>query len=195
MKKIFIISALALAATFATAKDIQTLVVTTNPQMHCENCEAKIKGNLRFEKGVKKIVTNLEDKTVKIEYDAEKTTPEKITESFSKIGYKAIIANCQQADGEKGCCKAKADGEKGCSKAKADGEKGCCKAKADGEKGCCKAKADGEKGCCKAKADGEKGCYKAKADGEKACCKAKADGEKACCKAKADGEKACCKAK
>ena len=36
-----------------SAKDIKTVVVTTQPQMHCENCEKKIKGNLRFEKGIK----------------------------------------------------------------------------------------------------------------------------------------------
>ena len=36
-----------------TAAD--TLVVTTQPQMHCENCEKKIKSNIRFVKGTKKI--------------------------------------------------------------------------------------------------------------------------------------------
>lgn len=35
-----------------TATD--TLVVTTQPQMHCENCEKKIKSNIRFVKGTKK---------------------------------------------------------------------------------------------------------------------------------------------
>lgn len=34
-----------------TATD--TLVVTTQPQMHCENCEKKIKSNIRFVKGTK----------------------------------------------------------------------------------------------------------------------------------------------
>ena len=32
------------------AKDIKTVVLTTNPQMHCNNCEKKIKENIRFEK-------------------------------------------------------------------------------------------------------------------------------------------------
>ena len=35
-----------------TAAD--TLVVTTQPQMHCENCEKKIKSNIRFVKGKRK---------------------------------------------------------------------------------------------------------------------------------------------
>lgn len=47
---------------------------TTSPQMHCENCENKIKGNLRFEKGVKKIVTDIDSQTVTVTYDADKTS-------------------------------------------------------------------------------------------------------------------------
>lgn len=46
--------------TFAkTAAD--TLVVTTQPQMHCQNCEKKIKSNIRFVKGTKKIDTSVEN--------------------------------------------------------------------------------------------------------------------------------------
>ena len=45
--------------------------------MHCANCESKIKNNIRFEKGIKEIETNLADKTVTIKYDADKTTVEK----------------------------------------------------------------------------------------------------------------------
>ena len=43
MKKIFIFSAMMLTATAALAKDIKTVVLTTNPEMHCNNCEKKIK--------------------------------------------------------------------------------------------------------------------------------------------------------
>ena len=50
MKKVIVLSAMMLTALVAMAKDIKTVVVTTQPQMHCENCEKKIKGNLRFEK-------------------------------------------------------------------------------------------------------------------------------------------------
>jgi copper chaperone CopZ len=71
------------------AKDIKTVVLTTTPQMQCHNCENKIKNNIRFEKGVKKIDTNIEKQTVTIEYDAEKTTPEKLMKAFDKFGYSA----------------------------------------------------------------------------------------------------------
>ena len=73
----------------ASAKELKTLVVTTLPQMHCDNCQKKIKGNLRFEKGVKKIETNIDAQTVIITYDADKTSPEKLIQSFPKFGYQA----------------------------------------------------------------------------------------------------------
>lgn len=79
-----------LAAVVGQAKDIKTLVVTTQPQMHCASCEKKIKGNLRFEKGVKSIDCNISDQRVTITYDAEKTNSEAIVNSFGKFGYKAI---------------------------------------------------------------------------------------------------------
>lgn len=82
-----------LFAVVSMAKDIKTVVVTTTPQMHCESCENKIKGNLRFEKGVKGIETNVEKQTVTIKYDADKTTPEKLMKSFEKFGYSAREVN------------------------------------------------------------------------------------------------------
>ena len=85
-KALFIALALTLAC---QAKDIKTVVLTTTPQMHCANCEKKIKENIRFEKGIKSIKTNLNDKTVIIEYDADKTTVPSIIEGFKKIKYEA----------------------------------------------------------------------------------------------------------
>lgn len=76
-----------LFAVSTMAKDIKTVVFTTNPQMHCSGCENKIKNNVRFVKGVKSIETNVEKQTVTIKYDADKTAPEQIKEGFAKIGY------------------------------------------------------------------------------------------------------------
>lgn len=86
MKKIVIAMLLAAAST-AVAKEIKEFVVTTDPEMVCHNCEAKIKGNLRFEKGVKKIETDLEHQTVTITYDADKTDETKLAEAFRKLNY------------------------------------------------------------------------------------------------------------
>lgn len=93
MKTKLIVMAVALFfATVCGAKDIKTVVLKTAPEMHCANCENKIKNNIRFEKGIKDIITNLEDKTVTIKYDADKTTVENIIVGFAKIGYKATVA-------------------------------------------------------------------------------------------------------
>jgi copper chaperone CopZ len=84
--------ALFIALAFASvcyAKDIKTVVLTTTPEMHCTGCEKKIKENIRFEKGIKSIKTNLDDKTITIEYDADKTTVEDIIKGFEKIKYEA----------------------------------------------------------------------------------------------------------
>lgn len=89
MKKSFVTFALMLLAMGAQAKVVKTLVVTTQPQMHCDGCETKIKGNLRFEKGVKSIETNVEAQRVTITYDADKTKPETLINAFGKFGYKA----------------------------------------------------------------------------------------------------------
>ena len=89
MKKVLVLSAMMLTAMVALAKDIKTVVFTTNPEMHCESCEKKIKGNLRFEKGIKSIVTDLKTKTVTIEYDADKTNVPNIVKGFKKIKYDA----------------------------------------------------------------------------------------------------------
>ena len=80
--------ALALA-TVCFGKDIKTVVLKTQPEMHCANCEKKIKENIRFEKGIKSITTNLKEKTVTIEYDAEKTNVQDIIKGFKKIKYEA----------------------------------------------------------------------------------------------------------
>ena len=112
MKKLILLTAMLLTMTVGFAKDIKTLVVTTTPPMHCESCENKIKGNLRFEKGVKKIETSIPDQTVTIEYDAEKTSAEKLIEAFTKFGYEAqeitpqneTKCECCQSD-TCGCCK------------------------------------------------------------------------------------------
>lgn len=88
MKKSLIVAFMLVIAgkTFA-ATSADTLVVTTQPQMHCENCEKKIKSNIRFVKGTKKIETSVDDQKVTIIYDARKAKYDDFVEAFKKIGY------------------------------------------------------------------------------------------------------------
>ena len=96
-KSLFAMLVMLMVSAVTFAKDIKTVVFTTTPQMHCENCENKIKNNLRFEKGVKEITTSVDNQTVTVKYDADKTTPDKIQQGFKKFGYVAR----QLKDGEK----------------------------------------------------------------------------------------------
>lgn len=101
MKKLFIIAALAANVAAVGAKDIKTVVFTTQPQMHCQNCENRIRNGVRFVKGVKKIETNVEQQTVTIKYDADKTTTENIKKGFQKIGYEVRQVVKQEKKEEK----------------------------------------------------------------------------------------------
>ena len=77
----------------AGGKDLRVLVMNTNPQMHCESCENKIKKNLRFEKGVVKIETSVPEQTVTVTYDAKKTNVEKIQTAMKEIGYETKVVS------------------------------------------------------------------------------------------------------
>ena len=54
-----VVALLSVAAVLA--KDIRVVVFKVS-QMHCENCEKKVKNNMRFEKGVKELSTELKNK-------------------------------------------------------------------------------------------------------------------------------------
>ena len=97
-KKVLVLSAMMLTALVGMAKDIKTVVVTTQPQMHCESCEKRIKGNLRFEKGVKMIETDIPNQSITITYDADKTDVKKIIAGFKKINYDATEVTPKKDD-------------------------------------------------------------------------------------------------
>ena len=74
-------------------KDLRVLVLTPTPQMHCTSCENKIKSNMRFEKGVKKVETNLGKQEVTITYDAKKNTVKGLQTGMKKIGYDTKVVS------------------------------------------------------------------------------------------------------
>lgn len=99
---VLVISAVALAK-----GQTATVIFTVSPQMTCQNCENKIKTNIRFEKGVTEIVTDIPSQTVKVTYDPAKTNPEKLAEAFKNIGYTATVTTCDKkpaAGCQGGCC-------------------------------------------------------------------------------------------
>ena len=77
----------------AGGNELRILTLTPTPQMHCASCENKIKSNMRFEKGVKKVETNIERQQVTITYDPSKTNVESLRAGMKKIGYETTVAS------------------------------------------------------------------------------------------------------
>ena len=165
MKKTTMLLTMLLIAAVTFAKDIKTVVVTTMPQMHCESCETKIKGNLRFEKGIKSVETNIDDQAVTIQYDADKTNEEAIMKAFGKFGYQASKKEAAQKECEKKEC----NGKHECSEKKECNGKHECSEKKECDKNadCGNNKACGEKKECCGK------CQKAEGEAKAGCCKDK----------------------
>lgn len=87
-----------LSVTAVLAKDIRVVVFKVS-QMHCEKCEKKVKDNMRFEKGLKDISTEV--KTKMVTYDAEKTNVKKLQAGFNKFSYEAEFVKETKKDDQK----------------------------------------------------------------------------------------------
>ena len=83
------------------ASSLRVVVLTPTPQMHCQSCENKIKSNMRFEKGVRKVETDLETQHVTITYDPRKATVESLQAGMKKIGYDTKVVSDQPLKPEK----------------------------------------------------------------------------------------------
>ena len=90
MKQTLLITLLAL---LLGGGSMRVLVLTPTPQMHCENCENKIKKNMRFEKGVKNVETSIERQEVTITYDPSKNDIKGLQAGMKKIGYDTKVVS------------------------------------------------------------------------------------------------------
>lgn len=93
-----VVALLSVAAVLA--KDIRVVVFKVS-QMHCEKCEKKVKENMRFEKGLKDIATEVKTKLVTITYDAEKTNVKNLQAGFNKFNYEAEFVKETKKDDQK----------------------------------------------------------------------------------------------
>lgn len=91
MKKILSLALFALVGMSAIAKDIHTIVLTTEPQMHCQGCENRITEQLRYVKGVKNIKASAAEQTVVVTVDVDKSNAQALVASLQKIGYTATV--------------------------------------------------------------------------------------------------------
>lgn len=97
MRTKILVVILAIFSSVAIAKEIKTLTVSTDPVMHCQGCEKKIKDYFRFEKGVKDIKTSVPEQLVIITYDADKTTESHLLEGFHKIDYTVTVVEANDS--------------------------------------------------------------------------------------------------
>lgn len=86
---------------FVASSFAENRVVTLNSNISCNNCVKNIKEKIRFEKGVKKIETDLETKTVKITYDDKKNKADNLCEAVTKIGYKSTVVSDEAVERKK----------------------------------------------------------------------------------------------
>lgn len=100
-KRWMVTCAVALLSVVAVcAKDIRVVVFKVD-KMHCEKCEKKVKDNMRFEKGLKDLATEVKTKTVTITYDADKTTVKKLQAGFAKFNYEAEVIKDTKKEAQK----------------------------------------------------------------------------------------------
>ena len=72
--------------------------------MDCQGCVDGITKELSFTKGVKDLDISLENKTVKIDFRADKTAPTTLKKAIEKLGYEVKEAGCKVAKST--CCEA-----------------------------------------------------------------------------------------
>ena len=100
MKKLVLLTFALFLALLTQAQEIKEVIFSTEPEIHCESCVKRIKDNLRFEKGVKAVNPDLKTKLVTVQYDSEKTDPDKLIKAFAKINYKATVVEPKNEDKE-----------------------------------------------------------------------------------------------
>lgn len=84
--KIILLMAVVLATTLSvSAKKKGEKTVVFNVTLHCGSCKAKVDKNIPYEKGVKKMVSDLEAQTVSITYKDDKTTEENLKKALEKL--------------------------------------------------------------------------------------------------------------
>jgi copper chaperone CopZ len=97
---------------FGFRAQAQTKEVTIKIVAHCDHfdvCEtgkSRLEKELIFEKGVKRIVTDSENRTVKVTYNPKKTNEQAIRNAIAKAGYDAddVKADPKGIAKLDGCC-------------------------------------------------------------------------------------------
>ena len=86
------------------AKKTETIVIKTSTQ--CGMCKSRVEKAIAYEKGVVSSNLDVDKQLFTVTYKPSKTSPEKIREAISKVGYDAddIKAVQKAHDNLPGCC-------------------------------------------------------------------------------------------
>jgi len=111
--KIILTSIVLFAISFFSSTMLQaqekgkTETVVIKSSVVCGMCEAKVKKELAFEKGVTDIQVNLKERLITVEYRPNRTDEEKIKKAITKIGYDAddLVADEKAYEKLPACCK------------------------------------------------------------------------------------------
>jgi copper chaperone CopZ len=61
----------------------------TVPDISCDKCKANIEGDLAAERGIRQVSVDIATRHVRITYDQQLTSPERLRARLSEIGYPA----------------------------------------------------------------------------------------------------------
>lgn len=97
----FLVCGLIMPTTASASDKGELVTVVYSVGLHCNNCKKKVENNIAFEKGVKDLQVNLEDKTVTVTFRTDKTDSEKIKEAIEKLGYTVLIKEEKKEESKK----------------------------------------------------------------------------------------------
>lgn len=134
MKKTIMMVLAGLLSVAALADDVKFKV----SNMHCDNCARRVEKALKGNEAVGEVTVNLEDRTVCVSYDAQKTTVAVLRQCLADARFQAEVA--RQCD-KKEECAGQAAGHHKCRKEKGAVQAGQEGGQEGGQESCCGEKA------------------------------------------------------
>lgn len=107
IKKIIVL-ALVIVSNIAFAQTKKTAEIKIQTSAECDMCKKRIESGLAYEKGIKFSNLDVPTKVLTVTYNTDKTSPEKIKQAVSKLGYDADEVKADSIAYTKlpSCCKA-----------------------------------------------------------------------------------------
>ena len=89
LRSLFVVLSLLFFSNAGYAQEKKNDVIKIKTSVVCGMCKDRIEQGLAFEKGIKDVKVDLEEKTTTVSYTTTKTNPDQIRKLISKLGYDA----------------------------------------------------------------------------------------------------------